>query len=227
MTSIFVTHDQEEAFEVADEVVVMNQGRIEQRTPEQVFDRPANRFVMDFLGNVNVFYGRVQGGRAHCGPLSLAFPEYPHPESKPVAVYVRPHELEIMLSPNGQGSVEARVQRINPTGSVVKIGLTASRAPCRHQCRSEHGPLCRTGGQGGRYRLGFAQGVRCSRRTTRIMSSEHFACRGGDFYPTAVNVPERARQLSYSERVFHLSGDFSHAPRAVACLLNLGTYRRV
>jgi sulfate transport system ATP-binding protein len=126
MTSIFVTHDQEEAFEVADEVVVMNQGRIEQRgTPEQVFDRPANRFVMDFLGNVNVFHGRVQGGRAHLGPLSLAFPEYPHPESKPVAVYVRPHELEIMLSPNGEGSVEARVQRINPTGSVVKIGLTA------------------------------------------------------------------------------------------------------
>jgi sulfate/thiosulfate transport system ATP-binding protein len=127
MTSIFVTHDQEEAFEVADEVVVMNQGRIEQRgTPEQVFDQPANRFVMDFLGNVNVFHGRVQGGRAHVGSLSLAYPEYPHEESKPVSVYVRPHELEISLSPIGETSVEARVQRINPAGSVVKVGLAAA-----------------------------------------------------------------------------------------------------
>lgn len=125
-TSVFVTHDQEEAFEVADEVVVMNQGRIEQRgTPEQVFEHPANRFVIDFLGNVNVFHGRVQGGRAHLGPLSLAYPEYPHQQSRPAAVYIRPHELEIERSPNGHASVEARVERINPTGSVVKIGLVA------------------------------------------------------------------------------------------------------
>jgi sulfate transport system ATP-binding protein len=60
ITSVFVTHDQEEAFEVADQIVVMNQGRIEQAgTPQEVFDRPANAFVMDFLGNVNVFHGRV------------------------------------------------------------------------------------------------------------------------------------------------------------------------
>ena len=65
VTSVFVTHDQEEAFEVADRVVVMNRGRIEQvGTPEEVFEHPANGFVMDFLGNVNVFHGRVEGGRA-------------------------------------------------------------------------------------------------------------------------------------------------------------------
>ena len=58
VTSIFVTHDQEEAFEVADRVVVMNKGRIEQvGTPQEVFDHPATPFVMDFLGNVNVFHG--------------------------------------------------------------------------------------------------------------------------------------------------------------------------
>jgi sulfate/thiosulfate transport system ATP-binding protein len=126
MTSVFVTHDQEEAFEVADEVVVMNQGRIEQRgTPEQVFNQPANRFVMDFLGNVNVFHGRVQNGRALLGPLSLDYPDYPHQESKPAAMYIRPHELEIERTPNGDASVAARVQRINPTGSVVKVGLHA------------------------------------------------------------------------------------------------------
>ena len=68
VTSVFVTHDQEEAFEVADQVVVMNQGRIEQvGTPEEVFEHPANAFVMDFLGNVNVFHGRVQNGRARLG----------------------------------------------------------------------------------------------------------------------------------------------------------------
>src|SRR6202041_1472591 len=70
VTSIFVTHDQEEAFEVADQVVVMNRGRIEQLgTPEEVFEHPANAFVMDFLGNVNVFHGRVQGGVAQLGSL--------------------------------------------------------------------------------------------------------------------------------------------------------------
>jgi sulfate transport system ATP-binding protein len=125
-TSVFVTHDQEEAFEVADEVVVMNAGRIEQRgTPQEVFEHPANRFVIDFLGNVNVFHGRVQEGRAHLGRLSLDYPEYPHAEPRPAAVYVRPHEWEIARSPNGRASVEARVERINPTGSVVKIGLVA------------------------------------------------------------------------------------------------------
>ena len=70
-TTVFVTHDQEEAFEVADQVVVMNRGRIEQvGTPEEVFEHPANGFVMDFLGNVNVFHGRVEGGRAVAGALA-------------------------------------------------------------------------------------------------------------------------------------------------------------
>ena len=65
MTTVFVTHDQEEAFEVADEVVVMNKGRIEQLgSPREVFDHPTNPFVMDFLGQVNVFSGRVQNGPA-------------------------------------------------------------------------------------------------------------------------------------------------------------------
>ncbi|MFM8433880.1 MAG: sulfate/molybdate ABC transporter ATP-binding protein, partial [Planctomycetia bacterium] len=65
MTSVFVTHDQEEAFELADTVVVMNHGRIEQQgTPDDVFDHPDTPFVMDFLGNVNVYHGRVENGRA-------------------------------------------------------------------------------------------------------------------------------------------------------------------
>src|SRR6185369_8353091 len=94
VTSVFVTHDQEEAFEVADQVVVMNQGRIEQvGTPAEVFERPANPFVMDFLGNVNVFRGRVEQGKAVVSGAELEYPDYPHPEGLDAAVYVRPHEV--------------------------------------------------------------------------------------------------------------------------------------
>ena len=73
VTSVFVTHDQEEAFEVADRVVVMNQGRIEQvGSTDEVFEHPANPFVMDFLGNVNV----LPGGGAR-GSLFLPGAEQP------------------------------------------------------------------------------------------------------------------------------------------------------
>jgi sulfate transport system ATP-binding protein len=124
VTSIFVTHDQEEAFEVADHVVVMNNGRIEQvGTPAEVFEQPANTFVMDFLGNVNVFNGRVEGGRAVVPGLEVEYPEYPHAEARDAAVYVRPHELAIERDKNGAPSLEARVLHVNPTGSRTKLEL--------------------------------------------------------------------------------------------------------
>ena len=123
VTSVFVTHDQEEAFEVADRVVVMNRGRIEQvGTPEEVFEHPANGFVMDFLGNVNVFHGRVEGGRAVAGGLELAFPDW-HGEAKPATVYVRPNELEIDRVAGAPSSLRAEVLRINPAGIGVKVEL--------------------------------------------------------------------------------------------------------
>lgn len=122
VTSLFVTHDQEEAFEVADQVVVMQSGRVEQTgTPQEVFEQPANAFVMDFLGNVNVFHGRVQSGRARFGPLEFPCPDYQHEEERSAAVYVRPHELEIDRHANGEGSLPARVQHVNAAGSVAKI----------------------------------------------------------------------------------------------------------
>ena len=65
ITSVFVTHDQEEALEVADRVVVMNEGRIEQiGTPDEVYEQPASPFVYEFLGKVNLFHGRLHHGRA-------------------------------------------------------------------------------------------------------------------------------------------------------------------
>ena len=98
VTSIFVTHDQEEAFEVADQVVVMNQGRIEQAgTPADVFEHPANAFVMDFLGNVNVFPARLEGGRVLVGGVEMPVPrdKVIRTESGLADVYVRPHELDL------------------------------------------------------------------------------------------------------------------------------------
>src|SRR5262249_40217158 len=124
VTSVFVTHDQEEAFEVADRVVVMNRGRIEQHgTPQEVFEHPANEFVMDFLGNVNVFHGRVEAGRALLGSMEVAVPDLPQGESGPVTAYVRPHELEIDRLPRGASSLKAEVLRVNAASAAVKVEL--------------------------------------------------------------------------------------------------------
>lgn len=122
LTTVFVTHDQEEAFEVADRVVVMNKGKLEQSgTPQEVFDHPATPFVMDFLGNVNVFHGRVENGMAMLGALNIEYPEYPHAEARKAMAYVRPHELDIEHEPFGTSCLEARVMQVNPAGSVAKI----------------------------------------------------------------------------------------------------------
>src|SRR6476659_5350857 len=114
VTSVFVTHDQEEAFEVADQVVVMNHGRIEQMgTPAEVFEHPANGFVMDFLGNVNVFNGRVESGKAVISGVEVEYPDYPHHAGQEAAVYVRPHEILIDHKKDNAGNIEAKVIHVN------------------------------------------------------------------------------------------------------------------
>ena len=122
VTSVFVTHDQEEAFEVSDRVVIMNKGRIEQiGSPAEIFEHPANPFVMDFLGNVNVFHGSVQSGRAKLGSLEVAYPEYPFDETRAATAFIRSHELEILKEANGRPSLEAKVMHVNPARPVVKV----------------------------------------------------------------------------------------------------------
>jgi sulfate transport system ATP-binding protein len=122
VTSVFVTHDQEEAFEVADRVVIMSQGRIEQEgSPSEIFERPANPFVMDFLGNVNVFHGSVAGGRAQLGNLDVEYPDYPHDDPRAATAFIRSHELEILRKKNGRPALEATVTHVNPARPVVKV----------------------------------------------------------------------------------------------------------
>jgi sulfate/thiosulfate transport system ATP-binding protein len=129
VTTIFVTHDQEEAFEVADRIVVMRGGRIEQEgTPQEVFDRPANPFVMDFLGNVNVFHGRVHEGKMLVAGFEMAYPDYPSGESRAATAYVRPHELDIERTAVNGSSLPARVLQINPNGSVAKVRLESQES---------------------------------------------------------------------------------------------------
>jgi sulfate transport system ATP-binding protein len=124
VTSLFVTHDQEEALEVADQVVVMNEGRIEQvGTPEQVFHQPANEFVLNFLGHVNVFHGRVQQDRAIFGSLAVNVPGSKAAEGQQARLFVRPYDLEVSASPTGADSLRARVARIQSAGPVVKLEL--------------------------------------------------------------------------------------------------------
>jgi sulfate transport system ATP-binding protein len=118
VTSVLVTHDQEEALEVADRIVIMNQGRIEQTgTPDEVFHHPASEFVVTFLGSVNLFHGRVEAGRPVLSPEA---------NGQTARVFVRPHELEVERHPSNGASVEARVHRIQSAGPIVRLELTGN-----------------------------------------------------------------------------------------------------
>jgi sulfate transport system ATP-binding protein len=111
ITSVFVTHDQEEALEVADRIVVMNHGKVEQvGSPDEVYHHPANAFVYNFLGNVNLFHGRVDNGETY-----IQGSESDH------RVYVRPHALEISREANGGSHFRARIKHINSAGPQVKV----------------------------------------------------------------------------------------------------------
>ena len=124
MTTILVTHDQEEALEVADKIVVMNQAKIEQvGSPEEVFHRPANEFVMDFLGHVNVFHGRVENGQARLTEIGSKVSW--NREAFGNAVYVRPHELEIDRI-SGDNCIRGTVRRINLAGACAKVFIASA-----------------------------------------------------------------------------------------------------
>ena len=118
VTSIFVTHDQEEALEVADRVVLMNSGKVEQiGSPQEVWDSPASPFVYGFLGDVNLFHGRAHEGEMHIGEnhhgVRLSSPEHAAAQDAKAFAYVRPHDLDVRRygaedAPNAGGTPSAR-----------------------------------------------------------------------------------------------------------------------
>ena len=133
LTSVFVTHDQDEAMELADRVLVMNQGQIEQiGTPDEVFHQPQTEFVMNFLGQVNSFHGRLEDGKIHFASLSLDLPEVAASSSQPVRVFVRPHDFDVEIHRNGHPCFRAVVKRIHSAGPNVRLDLVAESGEHLH-----------------------------------------------------------------------------------------------
>jgi len=123
ITSIFVTHDQEEALDVADRIVVMNNGKIEQiGSPNEVYTNPKSPFVYDFLGNVNLFKGRLHNGKLMQGEVVLDVPDaLTHSEDNAIG-YVRPHDIQIEKT-SIPGTVPVKISHIHLLGPIVQIEL--------------------------------------------------------------------------------------------------------
>ncbi|WP_145279686.1 sulfate/molybdate ABC transporter ATP-binding protein [Tautonia plasticadhaerens] len=121
VTSLFVTHDQQEAFEVADQVIVLRGGRVEQMgPPQELYERPASPFVAEFLGTVNVLRDRSRGGVAVLDNGAVV----PHSTTEAdglVSVYVRPHDLDVDRHRNGHPCWPGKVRRLVPLGGHVRL----------------------------------------------------------------------------------------------------------
>lgn len=124
LTSIFVTHDQDEALEVADRVVIMNEGRIEQiGTPEDVYDHPVNLFIYKFLGDANLFRGRINEGRVEIGANLFEIPAGEISDNSAAVAYARPYELEISRQHNEITNIKATILYLRAIGPVVRFEL--------------------------------------------------------------------------------------------------------
>ena len=124
VTSVFVTHDQEEALDVADRIVVMNGGKIEQLgTPDEVYDHPASPFVYDFLGNVNLFRGRLHHGKFNLGSAQFDAPDHLDVVNTEAVGYVRPHHMKIERSRQSENAIPAKVTFAHSVGPVWHIEM--------------------------------------------------------------------------------------------------------
>ena len=138
VTSIFVTHDQEEALEVADRVVLMHSGQVEQiGSPQDVWDHPASPFVYGFLGDVNLFHGRAHQGEMLIGEnqhgVRLASPEHQDAQDAKAFAYVRPHDLDVRRYTPGEAQppgghppapgIAAKLVRAIVVGPIARLEL--------------------------------------------------------------------------------------------------------
>ncbi len=134
VTTIFVTHDQEEALEVADRIVVMNHGHVEQiGSPQEVYDKPQSAFVYEFLGAANRLRGQVGAGgftvdAGDAGERGRAALAVQADFNGPALAYVRPHDLELVAGHANVGAhsgIKAGVRRVIPVGGTVRVELEA------------------------------------------------------------------------------------------------------
>ncbi|MDB5825800.1 MAG: cysA [Variovorax sp.] len=124
VTSIFVTHDQEEALEVADRVVVINKGQIEQvGSPQDVWDKPASPFVYGFLGDVNLFHGRADHGEVQLDGMRFDSPEHSGARDAKALAYVRPHDLSVERYTPGAAGIVATLTRAIVVGPTARLEL--------------------------------------------------------------------------------------------------------
>jgi sulfate transport system ATP-binding protein len=124
VTSIFVTHDQEEALEVADRIVLMNKGKVEQiGAPNEVYNHPASPFVYGFLGNVNLFHGRVHEGVLDTGGIAFDAPGHTHTQDAKGVGFVRPHDIEIERYTGDAEGIVARLRRAHAIGPLAQLEL--------------------------------------------------------------------------------------------------------
>lgn len=126
VASVFVTHDQEEALEVADRVVLMNAGKIEQvGTPREVWEGPATPFVYGFLGDVNQLQGVASRGVWEGAGLSLPAPELAQAEAQRATAYVRPHEFDIERYRAGAAGIPVRLSHAYLAGPSAYLELAS------------------------------------------------------------------------------------------------------
>jgi sulfate/thiosulfate transport system ATP-binding protein len=134
-TSVFVTHDQQEAIEVADTVVVLNRGRVEQAgIPGEVYDLPTSAFVHRFLGQVNELPVEVRQGVSYVGPFDVPADAASPPNAERRIALVRPHEIEI--GPDGSGWA-ATVIAVRLIGPIVRVDLCAQGQPANEPLEAE------------------------------------------------------------------------------------------
>jgi len=133
ITSIFVTHDQEEALEVSDRVVLMNHGRVEQvGAPQEVYEQPASPFVYSFLGAVNLFHGRIQDHHLHVSEGQLPVGHNGFQPGAEALGFVRPHELDIETDPAATAGIAARVERVLAFGPTARVELSGAEGDSSH-----------------------------------------------------------------------------------------------
>jgi putative spermidine/putrescine transport system ATP-binding protein len=132
ITTLYVTHDQEEALSISDRVAVMSQGRVEQLgTPAQIYSGPRTAFVANFVGTMNKLEGTVvstSDRTVRCGPLLLSVPDpsFNHPAGETVELFLRPEDISLEILNGNQpaaGLVEGRVTSLTFLGPVTRVGL--------------------------------------------------------------------------------------------------------